>query len=305
MDVARVLLTIAALTGLGGLLRLGGIVSPARAPTLSQVALRVTLPAAIFASLHRFDLGQADLRPAAITFVLTLALWPLAHVTGRLLGLDTRSRALFVMATMFANTAFLGYPVSRALYGEAGFAQAVLIDQLGCEPLAVLVGAVIASHAASGGHVDWWREVKGLLAFPPLVSLVAAFAWNVAGPGPLPSVAIRALELVGAATVPIVCVALGLVMRPSALRPVPGAAAALFVLRLGVAPALALAGAKVLGLSPLLTAVTVIENGMPTMMFTLVLALRAGLSAELAAAFIAATTIGAAASIPFWAWVVG
>ena len=52
-------------------------------------------------------------------------------------------------------------------------------------------------------------------------------------------------------------------------------------------PAIALGAAHALGLPPVGRAVTALESGMPTMMFTLVLVLRAGLDAELAAAALA------------------
>jgi hypothetical protein len=305
MPIARVLAFIAALTALGVLLRRFGVLSPAHAPKLSRLAIGVTLPAGIFATLHRFALGAEGLVPAVVMFGLTLVLWAIAELAGRALRLEVRERAVFVLTVVFGNTAFLGYPVCRALFGAEGYAQAVLVDQLGAEPLAVLLGAAVSSHAANAGVVRWGRELQGLVAFPPLLALAAALAWKLGGGPPLPGVLVAALEWVGAATVPIVTIALGLVLRLAPLRAALGTAAVVTVLRLGLSPLLAWGAVRALGLEALASAVTVVEAGMPAMMFTLVLSLRFGLPSELCAGFIALTTLASAATLPVWAVALG
>ena len=71
-----------------------------------------------------------------------------------------------------------------------------------------------------------------------------------------------------------------------------------------MSPAIALAGARLAGLNPLPTQVLVVESAMPTMLFTLVLATRAGLDAERAAACIAASMLAAPLTLPIWVAIV-
>jgi len=306
VGVAGVFVTVAVLALAGAFLRRSGRAAPALAPRLSSWAINVTLPLGIFAALHVFALTWASLGPALATIGLTLALWGLSEGIGRALGLTGAERACFVLAVTFANTAFLGFPICRAIYGEEGFAAAVLIDQVGAEPLSVVVGSIVASRGASGrASIDWRKELKGLATFPPLVALVLGIAWKGLELSPLPAFVVTPLEFVSSLTVPLVSISLGLSLRMGKAREARVPVAVASALRLVVSPLLAWGVAWACGFPALELRVLTVEFAMPTMMFTLVLALRAGLDAELAAAFVGVSTVASLVSLPVWIALLG
>jgi predicted permease len=294
---------IAALVGFtvaGVILRQLGVLRSDAAHRLNRVALSVTLPAGIFRSLHTFGIAPSALRLPLITIVVSLLLCGLASALSRALSLSRDARAVFILAVVFANTAFMGFPFVSAVYGDEGLVQAVLVDQLGMEPLAFTLGAALAASAAPGTRISWWSELAALARFPPLIALVAGIAWHLVGLPAVPGPVSEALRWISMATVPLVMISLGLVLRVRALRTAWRQAALVVLLRLVVAPVLGWAFSELLFLHPLQTAVTTVELGMPAMMFGLMLALRYGLDAELSAAFITATLVFSFVTLPAW-----
>ena len=302
--VALVLATMAAFTAVGGLLRRYAGVPSAWAPRLNAIALNVTVPLGVFVALHRFPLHFSLLGAPAIMAVVTLALAALSWFVARAMRLAPGPRALFVNAVTFGNTAFIGFPVVTAALGEAGLAHAVLIDQVGAEPLAYVIGALVASSGRAGqGPSSAWDDLRGLATFPPLWALMLGLAWSALGWPEWPSFVLEPMRVVSMATVPLVMTAMGLVLRGAALRASWRSASVLVLLRAVASPALALGLAWATGLSGLARDVLVLEAAMPAMMFTLVLATRAGLDAELAAAYVAATLVTAPVTLLAWiAW---
>jgi hypothetical protein len=154
--------------------------------------------------------------------------------------------------------------------------------------------------ATAGRTIPWKQELLALLRFPPLLTLTAAITWRLVGLPHVPPFVDHVLAAVSAATVPIVMVSLGLVIRVGAMRRGWRLALAVGGLRLVVSPLLVWGLCRAFGLSHLQTAVTTIELGMPTMMFTLMLALRYELDVELSAALVTTTLLGSIATLPAW-----
>ena len=113
------------------------------------------------------------------------------------------------------------------------------------------------------------------------------------------------LRGVGLLTVPLVMVAFGLVLRLGALTHVRKEAFFVGLLRLVVAPLLALVASRLVGLEDWRTSVVTLQAATPTMMFTLVLATRYGLDVERSAGFITATMVASAVTLPLWAAILG
>lgn len=301
--ILQILLVMAVLTLLGvGLRRWFG---SSHATKLNELALKVTLPAAIFLSVHQLRLDAAVLVAPALFFLTTLLVWGASEAAARALRLEARARATFVLSAVFGNIIYIGYPMAAALHGEAGLAQAILVDQVGLEPLAFTLGPLLAARGGAPGTFSWRTQLVGLLRFPPLVAFAAGLVWNVAGLSPLPPAGQWALRMAGLATVPLVMLAFGLVLRFGALRQVMKEAVGVGLLRLVLAPALALVAARLVGLEDWRTSVVTLQAATPTMMFTLVLATRFGLDVERSAGFITATMIASAITLPIWAAILG
>jgi len=303
--VALVLAAMASFAAVGALARRHAGARPEWAPRLNGIALNVTVPLGVFAALHRLPLERSLLGAPALMAVVTIALAALAWVVARAMRLTPESRALFVNAATFGNTAFIGFPVVAAALGEAGLSHAVLVDQVGAEPLAYTLGAVVAASGmgARGDLGGIARDLRALATFPPMWALALGLAWSAAGLPEWPSFLLGPMRLASMATVPLVMTAMGLVLRWDALLASWRSAAVLVLVRAVASPLLALGLARAAALSGLPRDVLVLEAAMPAMMFTLVLATRAGLDAGLAAAYVAATLACAPVTLVAWiAW---
>lgn len=301
--ILKILLVMAALTLVGVALRRK--FTAVHATKLNNLALHVTLPAAIFLSVHQFNIGSEALLAPGLFFALTLVVWMLSEGVGRALHLDAKARATFVLSAVFGNIIYIGYPMAMALHGHEGLAQAVLVDQIGLEPLAFTLGPLVAARGGAPGTFSWRTQLLGLLRFPPLVAFAAGLVWNQAGLAPLPELGLTVLRFLGLATVPLVMVAFGLILRMGALTHVFKEAFFVSLLRLVVAPALAMALSFAVGLESWRASVVTLQMATPTMMFTLVLATRYGLDVERSAGFITATMIASAFTLPVWAALLG
>jgi predicted permease len=301
MSIVGVMALMGVFTLVGVFLRTMGWVKPTVSAKLNAIALNVTLPAGIFLALHRFTISRHSLLAPGIYALLSLAWWGLAAIVGRKLRLSPSRQAVFILTAVFTNTAFIGYPVTEAVLGEAGKARAVLIDQIAGEPLAFTLGAFIAARGAHESlRVPWHEELRRLLLFPPLLALAFAVIWQLVGWPPVPSPVGTVLSVLSTSTVPIVMVALGLIVRAGSLRESVRQATVLSVLRLFIAPLSAWAVTRALKLPAEEITVTTLEAGMPSMMFTLILTLRYGLDAEFCAALITATLLGSLIALPAW-----
>lgn len=287
-------------TVVGLLLRRFGLVRPERAATLNRLALSVTLPAGIFRSLHAFPMDRSALGPPLVSDLVSFLFIGVGWGVARLLKLSRGHTVVFILSIVFSNTAFMGFPFIAAVYGQTGLPHAVLVDQLGMEPLVFTLGSAMAIGATAGRVVPWRQELLALLRFPPLLTLAAAITWRLVGLPHVPPLVDSALGLLSNATVPIVMISLGLVVRLGAMGRGWKLALGVASLRLVLAPLTAWGLCHAFGLTPLQTAVTTVELGMPTMMFTLMLALRYGLDVELSAAFVTTTLIGSIATLPVW-----
>jgi hypothetical protein len=110
-------------------------------------------------------------------------------------------------------------------------------------------------------------------------------------------VVLASCNLAASAVAPMMIFAVGLALRFSAISRLPLLIITV-VLKLGFAPALALALAAFLGLKDQVNSAVVVEASMPTMVLTMVIADRYDLDSELLAQSIAVSTILSFITIP-------
>lgn len=205
----------------------------------------------IFLALtHAPSLPASDAR-------LPLAFWLAEAVTmavafglGRLRRLPRATLGALMIAGVFGNTAFLGYPVTLSLLpGE--FPQAVLLDEFGCVIVLYLSGALIGGAFGSHGG-DWRGAVLRFARSPLFLSVVAALLVRLLpwphGLSALPafaavgSVLSQCLAYLSQGTTPLILLAVGVSLQPRTVLAAPGAALLPCLLKLIVCP-LAMSGA--------------------------------------------------------------
>lgn len=303
MDVGSLLGVIGAVLGyiaLGAALRVGGLLTADDARPLNTLLIWVAMPALIFTTVRREALDPAFAALPLIGWVVALSGLALAWALARLLKLDGPTTGAFMLAAAFGNTAYIGYPVASALLGDTGLVRAIFSDIFGNTLAVITVGTLIASRYGAGEvRVNALRE---LVTFPPFVALALALVLRSA---PVPIQVTSWLDALGKLVVPVVMISVGLTLKPKALSGHLAHASVLAALKLVVLPLIAL------GLGTLVLAddaslrIAVLEAGVPSMMFTMIMGLRFKLDIDFIASAILLTMVGAVLTIPLFQLLIG
>ncbi len=260
---------------------------------LLDAMLYVIAPFVTFFSLARLQIG-ADVGGGIALALVALTLTGVAahRVARHVLGLSRPGTGALMVATLNANTGFLGLPLVVAVFGRSRLGEAVAFDVLVSAPVLLLgcfgIGAAFGT-AAAGGIAD---RVRAFALRNPV--LLAAAAGLLAPDSLAPDSLVHAARVVVMALAPLGFFAVGVTLAaeaevgtlrvpPRLTRPV----AAATVLRLGLAPALLAALAL-----PLISLPTpyLVLAAMPSGINGLVIAHAFGLDLRLCAGAIAWTT---------------
>ena len=288
------ILTFTAIVGVGALLRAAGILSREDAHPINAVIIYAGLPAFVFTAVHGAQL-RADLWGVVVVAWLVFgAMCGLGWAAARLLRLPPRVAGGFILATALGNTGFIGYPITQALFGTSGLPEAIFYDVFGTVGGLVLVGLVIAQRFGDSGEVRA-NPIRELATFPAVIALAAALLLR---PFAIPELVGDGLGLLANMVAPLIMLSVGLSLRMASIRRFAAPLGVIAVLRLVLAPAIALGiGSLVLGSGQPLQ-VTVLEAGMPSMMLAFVVGERFGLETDLIASAILVTTVASAVVLP-------
>jgi predicted permease len=181
------------------------------------------------------------------------------------------------------NTSFLGIPMVQAYFGDLGIPYAVLYDQLGTFLAVATYGALILAVYAGAGAPTLPGVLRKIVSFPPFLALVVAFLLR---PVSYPDAVVTALEAIAASLVPVIMVAVGLRLELRADRAIRQPLAVGLILKMVVAPLVALLICRALALNSDPARVAVFEAGMPPMITAGVLAIQHDLEPRLSAALV-------------------
>lgn len=265
------------------------------AAVLNAFVVYVALPALILVAVPRIEAGPGLLAPILVPWVVLAVSALLVLLAARARGWSRRVRGALLMVVPLANTSFLGIPLTEAWLGRAAVPWAVLYDQLGSFLALTVYGSmVIATHAPGGGRPTPRLLARRVATFPPFLALLAALAVKAAGG--LPPVINGALGTIAASLVPTVMVAVGLQWRLALARDELAPTAFALVVKLAVAPVVAWAFLRLLGLHGLPADAAVFEAAMGPMITAGALAVAADLEPRLVAAVIGYGTLGSLAT---------
>ncbi len=291
--LASTVLILAAIVALGALLRASGLLSAKDAHPLNTVIIYVGLPAFIFTAVHGARLSPSLWRVIVVSWVVFLVTLGVAVLAQRLLKLTSRQAGGFLIAAALGNTGYLGYPLTAAFLGAAAVPVAVFSDIFGTVFALVLVGLPVAARL--GEHDEKYpHPVRELVTFPAVIALVVAL---VLRPVAMPEMVSDGLGLLASIVAPLIMLSVGLSLRPRSLARSALPLGVLAVLKLLVAPLIALGFGSLL-LSGVAFQVAVLQAGMPAMMLTYVVGERFGLDTEFIAAAIFVTTVASAVTLP-------
>ncbi|MDP3694870.1 MAG: AEC family transporter [Desulfocapsaceae bacterium] len=255
------------------------------AQVLNLFVIHISLPALILLKVPQLTFSRDILAPVIMPWAMLAVSAAIILLAARLRNWGREITGALLLLIPLGNTSFLGIPMVRAFFDEAGIPYAVLYDQLGSFLALATYGTVVLALYGSGEKPRLTLIATKVITFPPFLALILALALigcRIALPAPV----IALFTSLAATLVPVVMIAVGyqltLRLRPEVMSPLLLGLS----VKLIVAPLLALLFCHLLGLSSLAVRVSIFEAGMPPMVSAGALAIMAGLSPELTAAMV-------------------
>lgn len=231
----------------------------------------------------------------ASQWLLFVCAWMLVAAVGRALGWSPLRTGALVIVAGLGNTAFMGYPLIEALRGREALPYAVVVDQAGSFVVFATLGIVVTA-IYTGRKVDAWTVAKRALTFPGFVGfaigVVAGLTVGLWSPLDV------ALERVGMTLTPLAVFSVGVQLKLGAVR---GEWAAVFTTlgwKLVAAPLMILGLGMLLGVSPMVLDIAVLQSAMAPMISSVLFAEQEGLEGGLATAILGVGMIVSLATVP-------
>jgi predicted permease len=197
-----------------------------------------------------------------------------------------------LLVVMFVNGGNYGLTLNRLRYGEDGLARAVVFFVVSTI-LVYTLGVLIASMGKANWRTSLARLVR-LPAFYAVILAIVAYSSDIHIPRPL----LRGIELAGTGAIPVMLVVLGMQIADMTDIGRVWLAAPASVLRLIVAPLVAVILAGWFGLDGLNRSTSVIEASMPTAVVTTILAVEFDVRPGLVTSTVVLSTILSAFTLP-------
>ena len=267
---------------------------------LSRFLVAFILPCLIVASMQKPltpELRGEAFKVLGLSFAVYSLSFPLAFLLVRGLGLRGPMAGVHSFGAVFANVAFMGFPVMEALFGKAVLFEASIYNI----PFQLLAFSVGAAMIASGtGH----RAGLRLASFVTPAGVAAVigmglFLLGVALPFPI----FKAMSLLGDTTTPVSMALIGATLSRTDLKSALSdwRLWASSVYRLLLIPVTLWFALRTLGFSGILLGMPVMMAAMPAAVNASILAAAYGGDVDTASALVFLSTAASLATIPLLA----
>jgi hypothetical protein len=250
------------------------------------------LPALIFLAVQKEDLTLGLAKMPLFAAVVMLACLAAAYAAGRLLRLKPPLMGAFLLVAAMGNTGYLGFPLTIGLFGAENLAKSVFYD-FGTVTVLFTIGIMLAGYFGDPEHK--MNVVKEFALFPSVLALAAGLVLN---PLTLPAFLLTGLTYLGAATVPLIMLTVGLTLETKKVGAYALPLSAMLLIKLLRSPLFAYAAATAGNLAQLDIGIIVLEASMPAVMLSLVVGLKYKLDVEFTSLAILVSIIGSLVTIP-------
>jgi hypothetical protein len=200
------LLPVFAYFGLGMLLRHKKLADRGHADFLLRLVFFVCLPLLILNSVSHLELNASTVLLPISNVIVNLVCLGAALLLIRAMKLESPQAGAVVVNSAITNNSYM-FPFVLAVYGQAGFAEAVLYDFGNAVMMATLVYALAFRY---GGEAhDPWTMVLRILRAPLIWSLALSLCLSLGG-WHLPELVVAITAPLGQMTGPLILIALGM-----------------------------------------------------------------------------------------------
>ena len=260
-----------------------------------KYVLQVALPAVIIAKISKVTFDADVVLPIAVAWSVMIISIVAVLTASRILKWNRSITGALLLVGVLGNTSFLGLGMVESLLGADHLASAIAYDQVGTFVGLALWGSFVASTYGAG-ESGWRPVLKRLSRFGPFLALLASLVFRIID---LPGDVYPILNGIGKTVAPVAMCALGLRFTLSVSRSVQVPALLGLISKMALLPALVFAVSVVVG-SPqdLAWSTSILQAAAPPMVTAGVVAVGAGLSAELVAFMVGVGTLVAFVSLP-------
>jgi len=289
---------------------------PAR--VLAAAAFYIFVPALLFRTTARVDLGALPWRMLVAYFLPVVALMLAVHAQQRRrrrhVQMPVAAPGVRAISVGFGNNVQMGIPIATAVFGEAGLGLHLMLVSVHALVLLSVTTSLVELDLAhdkaqrEGGGSLWVTlasTLRNTIIHPVVLPVLAGLAWNALGLG-LPALVDEVLQLLGSAVVPLCLVLIGLSLAYYGVQGQVRGALAIAAAKLLLVPGLVLAVAHWgFGLSGLPLAVMVMAAAAPVGSNALIFAQRYHAQQAEATAAIVFSTLAFMFSAPLWLTLLG
>ena len=229
----------------GALIRNSGKIPPEVFPKLSTMAFHFLLPCMLFNSIYQTDLS-ISFDPALIGYliVFTLLWYVVGFVLCWFLVPDHRARGAFIQSFYRSNIAIVGISMADSMTGSEGVAAISMVIAILIPIYNIL--AVITLEVCRGGKVELRPTLVGIAKNPLIIGCLTGLVFLMLGIK-LPGSVEKAISQLGTAGSAMTLLTLGASFQLNGVRENIKRVAIANLLRLVIAPFVAVGGAYLLG----------------------------------------------------------
>lgn len=277
---------------IGVALRRFGLAEKTHGDFVLRLAFFVTLPLLILLTLSKAELSADKLMLPLANIVVNLLCLAATLILTRPFRLPRPVLGSMAMNTMIANNAFM-FPFVLAVYGDSGFASAVLYDFGN----AIMVATVTFAIAFRYSDERYQRNamLKRIVGSPLFWALAAGVVFSTAGIAIAPPV-VAVIDPVAQMTAPLILIALGIFFSFS-LRQIRLVGLSLFI-RMGLGLLFGIGFALLVGLEGQDFVIVALCSGAPIGFMALTFSSMAKLDTELTASAVSLSILVGLVYIP-------
>ena len=277
------LILIALCIALGYAIQKANAFSENAATTLNQFVIYISFPAMILLQVPKLTFSMDLLIPVIIAWLVTAITAVITLYVSRAFGFSKEVTGSLLLVSILTNSSFVGIPLISAYMGEKALPYVIVYDQLGSFIALAVYGTFITSYYSHKSEVSVKIIAVKVLTFPPFIALIIGlllmgveFNANIT----------KVLSNLANTIVPIALVAVGLQLKLKLSRDELKPFTTSLVIKLILAPAIAILISWLFGWSNQASQVAIMEAGMAPMITAGAMASMTGLAPKLSSAIV-------------------
>lgn len=145
---------------------------------LNQYVLYIALPAMALHYLPKIKLSWDLLLPVSVAWIAFLFAFLFFNILGKIFNWSRKLIGCLILTAGLGNTSFVGIPVIKALYGDAGINTLIIVDLPGTFVVLSTLGILVATLYSSQKK-EKTSFFKKLVTFPPLIAFLIGLTFAI------------------------------------------------------------------------------------------------------------------------------